>query len=62
MTQTQTTDAELEQAYDAGWHLREMGHTELLETHNDNPKLRAAFVAGWNAAAEWVKEKEADNG
>jgi hypothetical protein len=56
---TETTE-DKEQAYDSGWHLREMGHTEMLNVYPDAPELRSAFERGWNAAAEWRKEKDGD--
>jgi hypothetical protein len=45
-------------AYDLGWNLREMGHTEKLESFKDDPRLRRAFDDGWAAAEQWLAEKE----
>jgi hypothetical protein len=54
-----TTDEDLKKAYDFGWHLREMGHTEILdETYKDQPGMRVAFEAGWKAAEAMVEEEQ----
>lgn len=59
MSDNSTTDADLQKAYDSGWHLREMGHTEILdETYKDHPELRAAFEAGWKSAEAMIEEEQ----
>jgi hypothetical protein len=52
--------AQEQKAYDAGWNLREMGHSDMLDTYKDNPKLRLAFEAGWGDAAVWREEKDSE--
>jgi hypothetical protein len=45
-------------AYDLGWNLREMGHTEKLDSFKGDRRLRRAFDDGWAAADKWLAEKE----
>lgn len=49
---------EEQSAYDTGWHLREIGHLEMLDSYKHDPKLRKAFEQGWNDAAAWCAKKE----